>query len=94
MKIVKILLLILGFFLLFLTVKTVTGRGLLLKFDTGKELILGHSSKQVHVKIDLNYFTAPKRVTERRPVNHGQLSFVCDEPGPSRAEPLHCTISK
>lgn len=60
----------------FLTVKTVTGRGLLLKFDTGKELSLGHPSKQVHVKIDLNHFTAPRAVMERRPINHDQLSFV------------------
>ena len=60
----------------FLTIKTVTGRGLLLKFDPGGELNLGHPSKQVHVKIDLNCFNAPKGVRERRPVNHGQLSFV------------------
>ena len=60
----------------FLTIKTTTGRGLLLKFHVGKELNLGHTSDQVHVKIDLNYFVAPKTVTERRPINHDQLSFV------------------
>ncbi len=60
----------------FLTIKTTTGRGLLLKFHVGKELSLGHPSNQVHVKIDLNYFVAPKTVTERRPINRDQLSFV------------------
>lgn len=60
----------------FLTVKTTTGRGLLLKFHIGDELSVGHSSKQVHVKIDLNHFIAPKTVTERRPINRDQLSFV------------------
>ncbi len=60
----------------FLTITTVTGRGLILKFNVGKELSLGLPSKQVHVKIDLNHFTAPKTVTERRPINHDQLSFV------------------
>lgn len=60
----------------FLTIKIATGRGLLLKFHVGKELSLGHSSNQVHVKIDLNYFVAPKTASERRPINHDQLSFV------------------
>ncbi len=60
----------------FLTIKTTTGRGLLLKFHVGKELSLGNPSKQVHVKIDLNHFVAPKIVTERRPINRDQLSFV------------------
>lgn len=60
----------------FLTIKITTGRGLLLKFHVGEELSLGHPSNQVHVKIDLNQFVAPKTVTERRPVNHSQLSFV------------------
>jgi len=60
----------------FLTMKITTGRGLLLKFHVGKELSIGHSSKQVHVKIDLNHFTALKTVTERRPINRDQLSFV------------------
>ena len=60
----------------FLTIKTTTGRGLLLKFHVGKELSLGHPSNQVHVKIDLNHFVAPKTVTERRPINRDQLSFV------------------
>ncbi len=60
----------------FMTVKINAGRGLLLKFHVGEELSLGHPSKQVHVKIDLNRFVAPKTVTERRPINRDQLSFV------------------
>jgi len=60
----------------FMTVKITTGRGLLLKFYVGEELSFGHPSKQVHVKIDLNHFVVPKTVTERRPINRDQLSFV------------------
>lgn len=60
----------------FMTAKVTTGRGLLLKFHVGEELSFGHPSKQVHVKIDLNHFIAPKTVTERRPINRDQLSFV------------------
>lgn len=60
----------------FLEVKTVGKRGVLLKFHLGEELNFAHPSKQVHVKIDLNYFVAPKTVTERRPINRDQLSFV------------------
>lgn len=60
----------------FLTIKITTGRGLLLRFQVGNELSFGHPSKQVHVKIDLNHFVAPKTVTERRPINRDQLSFV------------------
>src|SRR3989339_2253251 len=60
----------------FLTIKITTGRGLLLKFHVGKELSLGQPSNQVHVKIDLNHFIAPNTVTERRPINRSQLSFV------------------
>ncbi len=60
----------------FLTIKITSGRGVLLKFHVGEELSLGHPSKQVHVKIDLNHFVAPKTVAERRPINHDQLSFV------------------
>lgn len=60
----------------FLTGKITAGRGLLLKFYVGEKLSFGHPSKQVHVKIDLNHFTAPKTVTERRPINREQLSFV------------------
>jgi len=60
----------------FLTIKITTGRGLLLKFHVGEELSFGHPSKQVHIKIDLNHFVAPKTVTERRPINRDQLSFV------------------
>jgi len=60
----------------FLTIKITHGRGLLLKFHIRKELSLGQASNQVHVKIDLNRFVAPKTATERRPINHDQLSFV------------------
>lgn len=60
----------------FLAVKTTNGRGLLLKFTVGEKLSFGHSSKQIHIKIDLNHFVAPKTVTERRPINRDQLSFV------------------
>lgn len=60
----------------FMTVKIATGRGLLLKFHVGEELSFGHPSNQVHVKIDLNHFVAQKTVTERRPINRDQLSFV------------------
>jgi hypothetical protein len=60
----------------FLTIKTTNGRGLLLKFSLGEELSFGHPSNQLHVKIDLNHFVVPKTITERRPINHGQLSFV------------------
>jgi Nucleotidyl transferase AbiEii toxin, Type IV TA system len=60
----------------FLAVKTTNGRGLLMKFSVGEELSFGHSSKQIHIKIDLNHFVARKTVTERRPINRDQLSFV------------------
>jgi len=60
----------------FLTTKIVTGRGLLLKFNVGEALNLNQPSNQVYVKIDLNHFSAPKTVSERRPVNRDQLSFV------------------
>ncbi|MBI2604299.1 MAG: nucleotidyl transferase AbiEii/AbiGii toxin family protein [Candidatus Harrisonbacteria bacterium] len=60
----------------FLTLKTISTRSLLLKFNVGDVLDFGHASKQVHVKIDLNHFVAPKTVTEHRPINHGQVSFV------------------
>ena len=59
----------------FLNLK-ITARGVLLKFHLGEELRFGHTSKQVHVKIDLNHFVAPKTVTERRPINRDQMSFV------------------
>ena len=60
----------------FLTVKITTGRGLTLRFHVDEELSFGSTSTQVHVKIDLNHFVAPKTVTERRPINRDQLSFV------------------
>lgn len=60
----------------FLIIKITNGRGLKLVFPVGDELGLGHSSKQVHVKIDLNHFVAPKTVMEKRPINRDQLSFV------------------
>lgn len=59
-----------------LTIKTTTGRGLLLRFHIGDKLGINHPSKQVRVRIDLNHFTVPKTVTERRPINRDQLSFV------------------
>lgn len=51
-------------------------RGLLLKFIIGDNLTVKHPSKQVHIKIDLNYFTASKTVYEKIPVSRNQLSFV------------------
>lgn len=60
----------------FLTIKITPGRGLILKFHVGEELSSGHRSKQVHVKIDLNHFVAPRKVRERWPINRNQLSFV------------------
>lgn len=60
----------------FLSIKITRGRGLILKFTVGEELSFGHSSKQIHIKVDLNHFVAPKTVTERRPINRDQLSFV------------------
>ncbi len=59
-----------------LTIKLTTGRGLLLRFHVGEALGINHPSNQVHVKIDLNYFIAPKTVIERQPINRDQLSFV------------------
>lgn len=60
----------------FMTVKINNGRGLVLKFHVGDALSFGHPSRQVHVKIDLNHFVAPKIVSERQPINREQLSFV------------------
>lgn len=60
----------------FLTIGTTNNRGLTLKFHIGEELGLAFHSKQVHVKIDLNHFTAPKTVIESRPINRDQFSFV------------------
>jgi hypothetical protein len=60
----------------FLAIKITERRGLILKFNVGENLSFDHASKQVHIKIDLNHFIAPKTVTERRPINHDQLSFV------------------
>jgi Nucleotidyl transferase AbiEii toxin, Type IV TA system len=59
-----------------LTIKPTTGRGLLLRFHVGDDLGIAHPSKQVHVKIDLNHFLAPKAAFERQPINRDQLSFV------------------
>lgn len=60
----------------FLAVKIAPKRGLILKFNIGEVLGLGHASNQVHVKIDLNIFAYEKSGTERFPVNRDQLSFV------------------
>ncbi|MCX6754059.1 MAG: nucleotidyl transferase AbiEii/AbiGii toxin family protein [Candidatus Nomurabacteria bacterium] len=57
----------------------VANRSLLLIFKIGDELNLGHASKQVHVKIDLNHFIAPKKTAfERIPISvqNDQISFV------------------
>lgn len=59
-----------------LTIKPMTGRGLLLRFHLGDALGIEHPSKQIHVKVDLNHFVAPGTVVERRPINRDQLSFV------------------
>ncbi len=59
-----------------LTTKITTDRGLRLCFYIGDLVGLDIHSKQVIVKIDLNFFTAPKTVIERIPINHNQLSFV------------------
>jgi hypothetical protein len=60
----------------FLTIKENNNRGVRLNFNVGKELGLGHTSDLVHIKVDLNCFTAEKTVTERIPINHNQFSFV------------------
>lgn len=60
----------------FMDIKIVTGRGLLLRFNIGESLNINYHSKQVHVKIDLNHFVTQKSVTERRPINRDQVSFV------------------
>lgn len=60
----------------FMDAKITNARGLKLKFHVGEEFSFGHPSNQIHVKIDLNHFVAPKTVTERWPINQGQLSFV------------------
>jgi hypothetical protein len=59
-----------------LTIKKVGLRGLRLNFHIGDKLGINHPSKQVHVKIDLNYFLALKTTTKRIPINRNQLSFV------------------
>jgi len=59
-----------------LTIKPTTGRGLRLCFHVAHALGINHPSDQVHVKIDLNTFTAPKASVERWPINQDQLSFV------------------
>jgi len=60
----------------FLTIKKNNNRGLRLNFHVGNELGLGYSSDLIHVKIDLNCFTAPKTTIERIPINYDQFSFV------------------
>lgn len=59
-----------------LTIKITTDRGLRLCFLIGDIMGIKQHSKQVHVKIDLNHFVAPKTVIERVPINRNQLSFV------------------
>ena len=61
----------------FLTIGITNNRGLTLKFHIGEELGLDLSSKQVHIKIDLNHFVPPKTVaTENIPKNKDQFSFA------------------
>ncbi len=60
----------------FLTIKENNNRGVRLNFNIGKELELGHTSDVVHIKVDLNCFTAPKMATEKIPINHNQFSFL------------------
>ena len=60
----------------FLTIKVIGNRGLRLNFFVGEDLGINHPSKQVHVKVDLNCFTAPKMSTERIPISYDQFSFV------------------
>ncbi|MBU1202693.1 nucleotidyl transferase AbiEii/AbiGii toxin family protein [Patescibacteria group bacterium] len=61
----------------FLTIGVTNNRGLTLKFHIGEELGLDFSSKQVHIKIDLNHFVPPKTVvTENIPKNKDQFSFA------------------
>lgn len=60
----------------FLLITPKNNRGFLLKFIIGDDLSVKHPSKQVHIKIDLNYFTALKIVYEKIPVSHNQLSFM------------------
>jgi predicted nucleotidyltransferase component of viral defense system len=60
-----------------LSIGITNNRGVTLKFHIGEELGLGFASKQVHIKIDLNHFVAPKTVVvEHIPKNENQLSFV------------------
>lgn len=63
----------------FIATKVVGNRGILLVFKISDELGLGHTSKQIHIKIDLNHFIAPKKTAiERIPISvqNDQLSFV------------------
>lgn len=60
----------------FLEITIKNKRGLLLKFKTGEKLNFGYASKKTHLKIDLNYFVAPKVRVENRPINRDQFSFV------------------
>lgn len=60
----------------FLTIGITNNRGLILKFHIGEAIGLAFHSKQVHVKIDLNFFIPSKMAIERRPINRDQLSFV------------------
>ncbi|MCF7795371.1 nucleotidyl transferase AbiEii/AbiGii toxin family protein [Patescibacteria group bacterium] len=60
-----------------LTFSTTNNRGLTLKFHIADILDINSSSKQIHVKIDLNNFVAPKSVrTEYFVQNKYQLSFA------------------
>ena len=60
----------------FLNIKIAGSRGLRLNFNIGDQLGIAHPSRLIHVKLDLNCFTAPKTAVERIPINRDQLSFV------------------
>ncbi len=60
----------------FLSIKVSGQRGLLLKFNFGDQLDLNHPSKQIHVKIDLNYFVFKNTLLERHSINKDQFSFI------------------
>ena len=56
---------------------SMSSRGLTLKFNRGKELSFGYSSNWTNIKIDLNFFVAPKKIViESIPRTHNQMSFI------------------
>jgi hypothetical protein len=60
-----------------LTFSVTNNRGLTLKFHIADILNINAASKQIHIKIDLNHFVAPKNIrTEYFTQNDYQLSFA------------------